>query len=253
MKRLNFNILYENHDVTAYERHYTSSLLSTCQHRNSSPAISTSWPQPWSRGQASAFDWQNTPSELCDFHSQSQGKCWYVRTALETLSTQIGGEWSISLPRERIIGPFWSQNLTVDLRLIYLTPRDLTAWSQQYRDDKCTKQLYPVWILPVDYKWIMNRHARRIDPSTHVLTASWRDSACGVGGQCCWTLSWRCEFCSPFIHTHFPVLELLLLYFSKKKKKFSMRSVLTHTGNRNRLYNWWITFISINIIGNQNS
>ena len=53
MKRLNFDILDENHDVTAYERHYTSSLLSTCQHRNSSPAISTSWPQPWSRGQAS--------------------------------------------------------------------------------------------------------------------------------------------------------------------------------------------------------
>ena len=57
-------------------------------------------------------------------------------------------------------------------------------------------------------------------------------------------LSWRCEFCSPFIHTHYPVLKLLLLYFSKKKsphtskkKRFSMRSVLTHTGNRNRLYN----------------
>ena len=53
MKRPNFDILDENHDVTAYERHYTSSLLSTRQRRNSSPAISTSWPQPWSRGQAS--------------------------------------------------------------------------------------------------------------------------------------------------------------------------------------------------------
>ena len=116
----------------------------------------------------------------------------------------------------------------MDLRRIYLTPRDLTAWSQQYRDDKYTKQLYSVWILPVNYKRIMNRHACRIDPSTHVLTASWRDWACGVGGQCCWTLSWHCEFCSPFIHTHSPVLELLLLYFSwKKKKRFSMRSVLT--------------------------
>ena len=26
---------------------------------------------------------------MCDFHSQSQGMCWYFRTALETLSTQI--------------------------------------------------------------------------------------------------------------------------------------------------------------------
>ena len=165
-------------------------------------------------GQASAYNWRNTPSELCDFHSQSQGRCWYVRTALETLSTQIGGEWSAS----RAIENYWTLlNLTVDLRRIYLTPRDLTAWSQQYRADKCTKQLYSVWILPVNYKRIMNRHARRIDPSTHVLTASWQDSASGVGGQCCWTLSWRCEFCSPFIHTQSPVLELLLLYFSKEK------------------------------------
>ena len=51
-------------------------------------------------GQASAYDWRNTPSELCDFHSQSQGRCWYVRTALETLCTQIGGEWSASRAKE---------------------------------------------------------------------------------------------------------------------------------------------------------
>ena len=51
-------------------------------------------------GQASAYDWRNTPSELFDFHSQSQGRCWYVRTALETLSTQIGGEWSASHAKE---------------------------------------------------------------------------------------------------------------------------------------------------------
>ena len=104
MKRPNFDILDDNHDVTAHERHYTSSLLSTRQRRNSSPAISTSWPQPWSRGQgigqASAYDWRNTPSELFDFHSQPQGRCWYVRTALETLSTQIGGEWSASRAKE---------------------------------------------------------------------------------------------------------------------------------------------------------
>ena len=51
-------------------------------------------------GQASAYDWRNTPSELCDFHSQSQGRSWYVRTALETLSAQIGGEWSASRAKE---------------------------------------------------------------------------------------------------------------------------------------------------------
>ena len=124
-----------------------------------------------SRGQAFAYNWRNTPSELCDFHSQSQGRCWYCRTALETLSTLVRGR-VISLPRKREYWTFWSQNLTVDLRRIYLTTRDLTSWSQPYPDDKCTKQSYSVWILPVNYKRIMNRHARRIDPSTHVLTAS---------------------------------------------------------------------------------
>ena len=132
-------------------------------HRNSPPAISTSWPQPWSRGQASTYNWRNTSSELCDFHSQSQGRCCYFRTVLETLSTQIGGEWS-AFRAKRDYWTFWSQNLTVDLRRIYLTTRDLTSWSQPYRDDKCTKQLYSVWILPVNYKQIMNRHARRINP-----------------------------------------------------------------------------------------
>ena len=163
MKRLNFNILDENHDVAVYERHYTSSLLSTCHRKNSSRAISTSWPQPWSCGQASVYNWRNTPSELCDFHSQLQGRCWYFRTALGTLSTQIRGR-VISLPRKRDYWTFWSQNLTVDLHQIYLTTRDLTSWSQPYRDDKCTKQLYSVWILPVNYKRIMNRRARRINP-----------------------------------------------------------------------------------------
>ena len=167
-------------------------------------------------GQASEYDWRNTPSELCDFHSQLQGRCWYVRTALETLSTQIGGEWSVSRAKENY-WTLWRQNLTVDLRRIYLTPRDLTAWSQQYHDDKCTKQLYSVYNFA--HQWQTNHEQTctqnrpkhpRVD-----LTASWRDSACGVGGQCCWTLSWRCEFCSPFIlHVHSPVLELLLLYFS---------------------------------------
>ena len=120
----------------------------------------------------------------------------FDRTALETLSTQIRAEWSASRAKEN----YWTllESEFDSGSTSHLTPRDLTVWSQQYRDDKCTKQLYSVWILHVNYKRIMNRHARRIDPSTHVLTASWRDSACGVG-QCCWTLSWRCKFCSPFM------------------------------------------------------
>ena len=139
MKRLNFDILDENHDVTGYERCYTTSLPSTCQRRNSSQAISTSWPQPWSRGQASAYNWRNTPSEMCDFHSQSQGMCWYIRMALETLAAQIRG-MMIRLLREREYWTFWT--------------------------------LYSVWNLPVNYKLIINRHARRSDPNNHVLTAN---------------------------------------------------------------------------------
>ena len=112
-----------------------------------------------------AYNWWNIPSELCDFHSQSRGRCWYFRTALETLSMQIRGT-VISLPLVREYWTLWSHNLTVDPRRIYLTPQDLTSWSQPYRDDKCTKQLYSVGILPVNYKRMINRHARRIDPST---------------------------------------------------------------------------------------
>ena len=135
-----------------------------------SSALFSMTPQPWSRGQTSAYNWRNTPSELYDFHSQSQGRCWYFRTALETLSTQIGGECS-SLPREKrlfdLLGVRIWQWIYVEC---ILTTRDLTSWSQPYRDDKCTKQLYSVWILPVNYKRIMNRHARRIDPRVDLLT-----------------------------------------------------------------------------------
>ena len=173
MKRVNFDILDENHNVTAYERHYTSSLLSTCQRRNSPPAISTSWPQPWSRGQASTHNWRNTPSELCDFHSQLQARCWYFRTALETLSTQIQGRVISSLPREReYIGPFGVRIWEWFYVEFVWHPGIWHHDRKPYHDDKCTKQSYSVWILPVNYKWIFKRHARRIDPSTHVLTAS---------------------------------------------------------------------------------
>ena len=163
MKRLNFDILGENHDVTAYERHYTSSLLSTCHRRNSSPAISTSWPQPWSRGQASAYNWRNTPSELRDFHSQSQGRWWYFRTALETLSMQIGGEWSASHPKE-IIGPFgvriW-QWIYVEI----IWQPGIWHHDRNHIVTTNAQNNYILFeILPVNYKRIMNRHARRVDP-----------------------------------------------------------------------------------------
>ena len=109
-------------------------------------------------------------------------------TALEMHSTQIRGEWSASRAKENYWTLLESEFDSGSTSHLFDT-RDLTAWSQQYRDDKCTKQLYSVWIFPVNYKGIMNRHAHIIKQSTYVLTASWRDSACGVGGQCCWTLS----------------------------------------------------------------
>ena len=139
-------------------------------------------------GQASAYDWRNTPSELCDFHSQSQGRCWYVRTALETLCTQIGGEWSASRAKENywtLLESEFDSGSTSHLS-VYLTPRELTAWSQQlYRDDKCTKQLYSVWILPVNLSitnesWT-NMHAESTQAPTCWHWASWRDSACARG------------------------------------------------------------------------
>ena len=61
---------------------------------------------------------------------------------------------------------------------MYLTTRDLTSWSQPYHDDKGTKQLYSVWILPVNYKRIMNRHARRIDPRVDKLASKTLGPSC---------------------------------------------------------------------------
>ena len=149
MKRLNFDILDKNHDITAYERR-----------RNSSPDISTSC---LSHDHVVRHP-RNTPSELCDFHSQSQGRCWYYRTALKHSPRRYGREWSASCAKEN----YWTllewefdSGSTSHL----FDTRDLTAWSQPYCDDKCTKKLYSVWILPVNYKRFMNRHARKIDPS----------------------------------------------------------------------------------------
>ena len=106
MKRLRFRYTWRESWCNCVWKTLYLILLSTCQRKHSSPTISTSWPQPWSRGQASAYNWRNTPSELCDFHSQPQGRCWYFRTALETLSTQIWGEWSASRAN-RDYGTFW--------------------------------------------------------------------------------------------------------------------------------------------------
>ena len=167
-------------------------LYSTCHGKHSSPVISTAWPQPWSRGQTSAYNWRNTPSELYDFHSQSLGRCWYFRTALETLSTQIGGECS-SLPREKrlfdLLGVRIWQWIYVEC---ILTTRDLTSLSQPYRDDKWTKQLYSVWILPVNYKLILNRHARRIDPRVDKLASETHGPSCSD-----YRVAW--DFDSPWI------------------------------------------------------
>ena len=75
---------------------------------------------------------------------------------------------------------------------MYLTTRDLTSWSQPYRDDKCTKQLYSVWILPVNYKRIMNRHARRIDPRVDKLASETHGPSCSD-----YRVAW--DFDSPWI------------------------------------------------------
>ena len=75
---------------------------------------------------------------------------------------------------------------------MYLTTRDLTSWSQPYHDDKCTKQLYSVWILPVNYKRIMNRHARRIDPRVDKLASETHGPSCSD-----YWVAW--DFDSPWI------------------------------------------------------
>ena len=179
-----------------YERHYTSYLLSTCHRRNSSPAISTS-----SHDHGLSHDHLvrhprttgRTPPPNCvtSIHNRRGGVGileWHKKHS----PRRYGGEWSASQAKETI----WSQNLTVDLRRIYLTTRDLASWSQPYHDDKCTKQLISVWILPVNYKRIMNRHARIIDPSTHSLLANpseWPEILTHCGSQDQWQLIslWR--------------------------------------------------------------
>ena len=110
----------------------------------------------------------------------------------EKHSPRRSGESDQPPARKEIIGPFGSQNLTVDLRRMYLTTRDLTSWSQPYRDDKCTKQLHSVWILPVNNKRIMNRHARRIDPRVDKLASETHGPSCSD-----YRVTW--DFDSPWI------------------------------------------------------
>ena len=150
MKRPNFDILDANHDVTAYERHYTSSLLSTRQRRNSSPVISTSWPQPWSRGQASVRHPRMTggtppPNCLTSIHNRRGDAGMLERH--QKHSPRRSGESDQPPARKRIIGHFWSQNLTVDLRRIYLTPRIFDSmiatisWRQMHKTINFASQL----------------------------------------------------------------------------------------------------------------
>ena len=75
---------------------------------------------------------------------------------------------------------------------MYLTTRDLTSWSQPYHNDTCTKQLHSVWILPVNYKRIMNRHARRIDPRVDKLVSETHGPSCSD-----YRVAW--DFDSPWI------------------------------------------------------
>ena len=87
---------------------------------------------------------------------------------------------------------FWESEFDSGSTRMYLTTRDLTSWSQPYRDNKCTKQLYSVWILPVNYKWIMNRHARRIDPRVDKLASETHGPSCSD-----YRVAW--DFDSPWI------------------------------------------------------
>ena len=186
MKRPNFDILDENHDVTAYERHYTSSLLSTAQlasveiHLRPFPhhLIMASTVITWSGiGQASAYDWRNTPSELFDFHSQSQGRCWFVRTALETLSAQIEGEWSASRAKEN----YWT-----------LLESEFDSGSTSGFDSMIAtiswRQIHKAIIFCLDFtRQLQTNHEQtRTQNRPPRVAASWRDSVCGgvaVGGQ----------------------------------------------------------------------
>ena len=158
----------------------------------------------------------------------------------------------------RIIGPFWSQNLTVDLRRIYQFIWHPGIWQHDSNNYIVTTNAQNNYILFEFYPSITNESWTDMHAElTLSLLArlGWRRR-----GQCCWTLSWRCKFCSPFIHTHSPVLELLLLYFSKKKKKkedsqwgpcWHIRILILAIETVSTI--WSITFILINIIGNQNS
>ena len=136
-------------------------------------------------GQASAYDWRNTPSELCDFHSQSQGRCWYVRTALETLCTQIGGEWSASRAKENywtLLESEFDSGSTSHLS-VYLTPG---SWQHDRNNYIVTTNAQSNYILfefcpsITNESWT-NMHAESTQAPTCWHWASWRDSACARG------------------------------------------------------------------------
>ena len=101
MKRPNFDILDENHDITAYERHYTSSLLSTCKRRNSSPAISSAV-ITWS---GIRVELEEHPLRILWLPFTIAGKVLlFYNGTRNTLRADLcgGGEWSASRAKENI-------------------------------------------------------------------------------------------------------------------------------------------------------
>ena len=120
---------------------------------------------------------EHPPSELCDFHSQPQGRCWYFRTALGTLSTQIGGEWSASRAN-RYYWTFWESEFdSGSTSNVFNNPGfDIMiatiSWRQMH------KTIIFCLNLPVNYKRIMNRHACRIDPRVDKLVSETHGPSC---------------------------------------------------------------------------
>ena len=135
-------------------------------------------------GQASAYDWRNTPSELFDFHSQSQGRCWYVRTALETLCTQIGGEWSASRAKENywtLLESEFDSGSTSHLSSLFDTP----GFDSMIATIISWRQMHKAIIFCLNFaRQLQTNHEQTCTqnrPKHPRVDTSWRDSACARG------------------------------------------------------------------------
>ena len=165
------------------------SLLSTCQRRNSSPAISTSWPRPWSRDQASVGHPRMTggtppPNCVTSIHNRRGDAGMLERH--QKHSARRSGESDQPPARKRIIGPFWSQNLTVDLRRIYQFIWHPGIWQHDRNNYIVTTNAQSNYILFEFCPSITNQswtdmHAESTQAPTCWHWASWRDSACARG------------------------------------------------------------------------